>query len=156
MNFDPTLDASSPVISPLKETWPTAWIWFPGQLAAHLHTLVSQRAFRRCAHIGYPGTFYHAEHYVFLRRSVTLVAPLAVRWSAPLGRTRVRINGSEGDITRSQALLPVGKVDLLVSIDMTESLPCFLFDAGPAASRIVGPAADEIIDQQRHRRQTAD
>lgn len=130
MIYDPIFDSES-VSRPAAAapTWKASWIWFPGQLAAHLHTFVSQRTFRRCIHIGYPGDFQRPVYYAFFRRQLELTANTPVRWAAPLGRTRMRINGREGDITIREGILPQGRVDLLVTIDMTESLPCFLLEA---------------------------
>ena len=57
----PTIAGASPqadrAAKPPASTapWNARWIWYPGQLACHLHTDVSRVAFERVANIGYPG-----------------------------------------------------------------------------------------------------
>ncbi len=129
MNFDPVFDSDMPPVTVPVDLWKATWVWYPGQLGAHLNTNVFQKAIRRCTHIGFPGNFrqpdYHAEYRLF----VSLGQEVLARWAVPAGRTRVRINGREGDITLRQARIPQGDVEILVSVDMTVSLPCLLLEA---------------------------
>jgi len=110
------------------ERWRARWVWYPGQLAAHLHTQVSRKAFERCTHIGYPGSYRRPEHHLYLRYKTTLAKETPVRWSAPLGRVRVRVNGREGDVTIMQRVFPKGLVEVRVALDMMQSLPCLLLE----------------------------
>ena len=114
--------------------WAARWIWHPGQLAAHLHTKVSRAAFERVANIGYPGFYQQPEYEVWFRRRLTLAAETPVRWARPLGRTRVRVNGREGDITVSRSVFPAGPVEILVMQDLMLSLPCFLLEGEGVAT----------------------
>lgn len=143
MAYDPLLEAGAAGKREMVQDWTATWIWYPGQLAAHLHTLVSQKSFRRCRHIGYPGNYQKAEHNACFRFRGEFGTDTPVRWAAPLGRTRVRINGREGDITIRQGVLPRGKVEILVTQDMTESLPCFLLEGESVSS---GPGWECSLD----------
>ena len=108
--------------------WTARWVWYPGQLAAHLHTKVSRAAFERVANIGYPGFYQRPSYEAWFRRRVTLAGETPVRWARPLGRTRVRVNGREGDITVTHGTFPAGGVEILVIQDFMLSLPCFLLE----------------------------
>ena len=108
--------------------WTARWIWYPGQLAAHLHTRVSRAAFERVANIGYPGFYQRPSYEAWFRRRVTLATDTQVRWARPLGRSRVRVNGREGDITVTHGTFPAGQVEILVIQDFMLSLPCFLLE----------------------------
>ena len=114
--------------------WTARWIWYPGQLAAHLHTKVSRAAFERVANIGYPGFYQRPSYEAWFRRRVTLAAETPVRWARPLGRTRVRVNGREGDITVTHGTFPAGPVEILAIQDLMLSLPCFLLEGEGAAT----------------------
>ena len=103
--------------------WNARWIWYPGQLACHLHTNVSRVAFERVANIGYPGFYQRPEYVAWFRLRLTLAADTPVRWAWPLGRARVRVNGREGDISVNHRVLPAGPVEILVIEDMMLSLP---------------------------------
>ncbi len=138
--FAPSVAAAAPVPQAATKRpvpaapWAARWIWYPGQLAAHLHTEVSRTAFERVANIGYPGSYERPEYGVWFRRRLTLAAGTPVRWARPLGRTRVRVNGREGDITVSRGLFPAGTVEILVMQDLMLSLPCFLLEGEGAAT----------------------
>ena len=110
------------------------WIWHPGQLAYHLHARVSRVAFERVANVGYPGFYQRPEYVAWFRRRLTLAADTPIRWAWPLGRTRVRVNGREGDITVNHRVLPAGPVEILVMQDMMLSLPCFLLEGQGVAT----------------------
>ena len=114
--------------------WNARWIWYPGQLACHLHTNVSRVAFERVANIGYPGFYQRPEYVAWFRLRLTLAADTPVRWAWPLGRTRVRVNGREGDISVNHRVLPAGPVEILVMQDMMLSLPCFLLEGGSVST----------------------
>lgn len=138
--FAPSVALAAPIAQAATKqpassaAWAARWIWYPGQLAAHLHTKVSRAAFERVANIGYPGSFQRPEYEVWFRRNLTLAAEMPVRWAWPLGRTRVRVNGREGDITVSRAVFPAGPVEILVLQDLMLSLPCFLLEGEGVAT----------------------
>lgn len=147
MIFDPSLEkldgnhtAFEAVLAP---SWKAAWIWYPGQLGAHLNTRIFQKAIRRCTHIGYPGNFRQPVYYAEFRIKGELESDVEAQWSAPVGRVRVRINGREGDITVRRAQIPRGPVELWVAVDLTVSLPCFLFEAAGLSS---GPGWEASLD----------
>src|SRR5262249_42965478 len=43
--------------SQLGKNWNAQWIWYPGQLAAYLHSRRIRLAMTRCAYVGYPANF---------------------------------------------------------------------------------------------------
>jgi hypothetical protein len=133
----PALAVASPAgeqaaVKPPASTapWNARWIWYPGQLACHLHTNVSRVAFERVSNIGYPGFYQRPEYVAWFRLRLTLAVDTPVRWAWPLGRTRVRVDGREGDISVNHRVLPAGPVEILVIQDMMLSLPCFLLEGG--------------------------
>jgi alpha-L-rhamnosidase len=141
--YDPMFEVGAGIKEATRQGWQATWIWYPGQLAAHLHTLVSQKSLRRCTHIGYPGNFQKPECAAVFRFHGQFGVETPVRWAAPLGRTRLRINGREGDITLRQGVLPPGRVEILVTQDMTESLPCILLEGEGVSS---GPGWEASLD----------
>lgn len=128
--YDPQLDPRCTVVpQPAPEPWPAQWIWYPGQLTAHLHAHAVQRAVARCSYVSYPGTFHQPVHQLHLRTTATLTHPQTLRWRVPEARTRVFVNGRAFDFTRRSVEVAAGPLDLRFVIDFCATLPCLLLDA---------------------------
>lgn len=154
MIYDPMLEPELRVEEAPAVPWQAHWVWFPGQLAAHLNPRIFQKAIARCTHIGYPGNFRQPEYFAVFRCQTNLAEDTPVRWAAPRGRVRVRINGREGDITVRSGRIPKGLSEVQVFVDLTETLPCFLLE--PIATEAAVPvesASQETpppaVDQQQ-------
>jgi hypothetical protein len=136
-SFDPLLDPSCRRIpSPPGNTWQAQWIWYPGQLASHLQAKGLRAAMRRCTSVGYPGSFRQPLSHVYLQTHAVVEQNQTLRWTGPLGRIRLIINGREIDITTRSDTVEPGLVDLLASIDFADSLPCLLLEGGPLSTNL--------------------
>ncbi len=66
--FDPLLDPRCRQLPGAKvDSWPAHWIWYPGQLTAHLHAKTLQASMARCAQVGYPSSFRQPLSFAYFR-----------------------------------------------------------------------------------------
>jgi hypothetical protein len=133
--LDPLLDPRCtvrPQAQPLS--WNADWIWYPGQLTAHLQADLAQKALARCANVGYPGRYRQAERHAAFRKSAELTSDTTIRWAGPSSRVRLLINGADIDVTRRSAQLRKGVVELLCEVDFAGSLPCLILEGDPFRS----------------------
>lgn len=127
--FDPLLDpACRPLPRPAYVQWNARWIWFPGQLSAHLHAKAIRASAQRCVYIGYPGNYRQPEHQAWFRYRTEIERPEALRWQTPPGRARVFVNGHALDFTARAVTLKPGPVELMIGLDFCGSLPCLLLE----------------------------
>ncbi len=125
--FDPILDNRLQRLSKEEQAhWDASWIWYPGQRASHLQSQGLRKALDRCRYVGYPGNFRHPEYHAFFRKRAVVAAKTTIQWQCLSGRTRVAVNGYDIDLTTREYTLEPGEVEILVSIDFSESLPCFI------------------------------
>ena len=128
-HFDPILDPRCHRIPRAPETtWQAQWIWYPGQLAAHLQAKGLHAAMRRCTSVGYPGSFRQPLSHVYLRTQAMLEQSQTLRWAGPVWRIRLLVNGREADITSRSQTVEAGPIELVVLIDFSETLPCLLLE----------------------------
>ena len=133
--LDPLLDQRCKVHPIQKgEAWQALWIWHPGQLTAHLHAAMVQRALARCTDVGYPGRYRQPENYAYFRKRATLPAETRIRWEGPGGRISMFVNGEAVDVTRRSAVLAAGEVELRCEMDFTGSLPCLIVEGAGVAT----------------------
>lgn len=127
--FDPLLDpACRPLPRPIYARWEASWIWFPGQLTAHLHAKAIRASSERCAYIGYPGNYQRPEHQAWFRYRAVVEQPESLRWRTPPGRARMFVNGQALDFTRQAIDLAPGALELVLVLDFCASLPCLLLE----------------------------
>jgi len=56
VHFDPFLDPESKILPGEKlEEWGSSYMWYPGQLAAHMQEQLKKISEERCVNVGYPG-----------------------------------------------------------------------------------------------------
>ena len=71
--FDPLLDSECEVINTVEgEQWNGTYMWYPGQLSAHMQNFQKQKSEERCTYVGYPGKFNEASFRSFFRKTVHL------------------------------------------------------------------------------------
>ncbi len=144
-SFDPLLDPRCHTVAKVAgRTWHAEWIWHPGQLVSHLQAKGVRAAMRRCTSVGYPGTLRQPLTHVYLRTRAVLEKPRALRWAGPVGRIRLLLNGSEGDITERARDAKAGLVEIFVAIDFAEGLPSIILEGGPLSS---GPQWESSLDR---------
>ncbi|HVN79305.1 MAG TPA: hypothetical protein VMW38_09940, partial [Terriglobia bacterium] len=145
--FDPLLDPRCYQLPGAKvEVWPAHWIWYPGQLTAHLHARTLQASMGRCAQVGYPSSFRQPLSFVYFRKRAVLSEGSGIRWAGPLARIRFILNGAEADITVREKVVPAGPVEIVVRIDFARGLPCLLLDGGKANNVSTGENWEASLD----------
>lgn len=66
--YDPLLDSSVKILSAYQKSH-AQYIWYPGQLSAHLQQIRLKESTARCLNVGYPGNFYKPlNHTSFSKR----------------------------------------------------------------------------------------
>ena len=56
--FDPLLDETcKTIINDKEESWNSCYMWYPGQLSAHLQRIQKEKSEARCINVSYPGNF---------------------------------------------------------------------------------------------------
>ena len=106
------------------------WIWYPGQLAAFRHQRRMRLAMERCTHVGYPGNFRQPLAHAWFRRLGSADRDVPLRWIGPVGRIRLSAGGEGGEITERRRLFRRGTSDIIVQIDLADTMPCLFLEGG--------------------------
>lgn len=124
--FDPLLDTACRVVSTESaEAWTSSYMWYPGQLSAHLQRVQKQKSEDRCVNVGYPGNFFKAESRAFFRKEVTVGKETELSWDAP-GTVVFSVDGVMPDATLRKYLLKQGKHILLFEVQSPGKLPSLI------------------------------
>ena len=123
--------------------WKAHWIWYPGQLAAWRHARRMRLAMNRCAMVGYPANYRQRLAEAYFRKSGTAEREILLRWAGPVGRIRVSIAGSSGDITSRKATLRAGQSGIEAQVDFADALPCLLLEGAEFST---GPSWEASLD----------
>jgi len=126
--FDPFLDPACKVqpVSQLEE-WKGCYMWYPGQLSAHMQKQLKKESDERCTYVGYPGTFNMPIYQSFFKKTVTVKKEQLIKWHGN-GEITCYINGEkQGAATREYTLKP-GKVQIVFEIKTDNRLPCLIVD----------------------------
>ncbi len=124
--FDPLLDPACQVIHPATvETWKSSYMWYPGQLSAHLQKIQKQKSAERCVNVGYPGKFFKDENRSFFHKEVKVSKETEISWDAP-GTVILSVDGKNQDSKlRKYKLLP-GKHILIFEVQTQDRLPALI------------------------------
>jgi len=98
------------------------YIWYPGQLSAHLQQKRLEESRERCVNVGYPGNFYAPAFQTFFRKKVNLSSETHIEW-ASTGNVKLSVDGKNTNYTRNQIQLPKGKHTLLFDVKSADNLP---------------------------------
>lgn len=124
--FDPLLDPKCKVLDPVKiEIWNSSYMWYPGQLSAHMQKLHKQKSAERCTYVGYPGRFNKDVYRSFFRKKVKLQRETFVEWSGPESIV-CSVNGQSLDGNIREYVLKPGTYTLVFNVSSADSLPCLL------------------------------
>lgn len=131
--FDPLLDASCKIL-PVEEatSWNSSYMWYPGQLSAHLQRIQKEKSAERCVNVGYPGNFTKDAYRTFFRKELTLSEETEICWNAT-GNVTFSINGKKQNTTgKGQTVgtgtfkLMPGKHLLLFDVTTDKQLPALI------------------------------
>lgn len=82
--FDPLLDTSCKVLEqPQAKEWNSTYMWYPGQLSAHMQKRQKQKSLERCTYVGYPGKFNKDAYHSSFRKKVKLAMETTIEWDGP-------------------------------------------------------------------------
>lgn len=122
VRYDPLLDPTVEVLQDPGRESRGAYLWYPGQLSAHLQQRRIRESARRCVYVGYPGKFYAPVLKAFFRKEVNLPVPSTVEWKAT-GKVTLLINGQEQEGGDDRAALPKGRSTLTFEVVCEDNLP---------------------------------
>lgn len=127
MIYDPILDKNCIVTKEENNIeWNAKWIWFPGQLTAHLLANRIWESMIRCKNVSFPGNFRNPEYIAYFRKKLILNCDTEIHWNCPISRTRVFINGNLQCITQKSNMLQAGQTEIYVIIDFSRTLPAII------------------------------
>lgn len=128
--FDPLSDPKCEVVQPEKTTaWASSYMWYPGQLSAHMQVVQKRKSEARCVNVGYPGKFNRPASATFFRRTVKLHAQAAMEWVGP-GSITCSVDGHTVDGEKRRHTLPPGKHTVLFEVSSGDRLPCLMVGGG--------------------------
>lgn len=135
--FDPLLDSECEVINMVEgEQWNGTYMWYPGQLSAHMQNSQKQKSEERCTYVGYPGKFNEASFRSFFRKTVHLKQKELIKWSGPESIT-LFVDGKELDKNDREYILEKGSHFLFFDVASANRLPCLIV-AGKSVSEMGG------------------
>jgi hypothetical protein len=85
-------------------------------------------AMERCTHVGYPGNFRQPLAQAWFRRLGSPDHDVPLRWIGPVGRIRLTAGGESGEITERRRLFRRGTSDIVVQIDLADTMPCLFLE----------------------------
>ena len=126
--YDPMLDPRCKILTNKKaEKWNSSYMWYPGQLSAHLQKTQRKLSSLRCCNVGYPGNFNKDEHQTFFRKTINLPKKTRISWAGP-EKISCFVNGTETADTKNGTTLEPGKQTLLFKVKTSNGLPCIMID----------------------------
>lgn len=124
--FDPLLDSECEVLSPTEyETWNSTYMWYPGQLAAHLQLMQRQKSVERCVNVDYPGNFNSANSLSFFRKEVTVRQEVLMKWEGP-STIQCVVDGRQLNTELREYLLEPGNHSLFFEVQTSGTLPALI------------------------------
>ncbi|WP_294546524.1 trehalase family glycosidase [uncultured Bacteroides sp.] len=129
LQYDPLLDSKVNVPERTAMKDEGKFLWYPGQLSAHLQKKLKNVSQARCVNVGYPGKFYIPVNQAFFRKEVRLLTDTDVEWvstgSVSLSLDGKAINGTGKVIngTGNSIRLHKGLHTLTFEVKATDNLP---------------------------------
>ncbi len=120
--YDPLLDPAVKILKTPELTGRGEYMWYPGQLSAHLQQKRLQESTERCVNVGYPGKFYVPVFKTSFRKEVKASSETKVEWTST-GSARLLVNGKEAEQTANSIKLAKGKSMLLFEVESPNNLP---------------------------------
>ena len=124
--FDPLLDPACKVLDQVKaEEWNSSYMWYPGQLSAHMQKLHKQKSAERCTYVGYPGKFNKDVYRSSFRKKVKLQRETPVEWAGPESIV-CSVDGQSLDGNIRRYTLKPGTHTLVFDVSSADRLPCLI------------------------------
>ncbi len=124
--FDPLLNPACKIKpSADAETWNSSYMWYPGQLSAHLQRVQKEKSVERCVNVGYPGVFFKDEQSVYFRKEIKLTEEVEIAWNTS-GTVIFSINGKKQDADLREYRLSPGRYVLEFDVKTDNMLPAII------------------------------
>ena len=122
LQYDPLLDPAAVIPESPLRTGNGEFLWYPGQLSAHLQQKRMKESSARCVNVGYPGRFYAPVHKAYFRKDFSLSSEAEMEW-IPTGSVKLFVNGQEKASGSHSVLLPKGKNKIRFEVTAGDDLP---------------------------------
>lgn len=122
LSYDPLLDPAVEVLESPLRNGNGEFLWYPGQLSAHLQQKRMKESAERCVNVGYPGKFYAPVYQTSFRKDINLLSETRMEWVST-GKVRLFINGQEKEAVSNSVLLPKGSNKVLFEVSAENDLP---------------------------------
>jgi hypothetical protein len=105
------------------------YLWYPGQLSAHLQQKRLKESGLRCVNVGYPGKFYAPSNKTSFRKECNFSSETTMELTST-GKVKSFVNGKLLDKVNGSLRLPKGKSIVLLEVESGDNLPAIkiLFD----------------------------
>lgn len=90
IQYDPLLDPAVEIPDAPVRNGNGEYIWYPGQLSAHLQQKRLKESEKRCVNVGYPGKFYAPVYHTSFCKEVNLPAETLMEWTST-GKVKVSV-----------------------------------------------------------------
>ncbi|RHJ84340.1 trehalase family glycosidase [Parabacteroides sp. AM08-6] len=105
----------------------SSYLWYPGQLAAHLQRIQQEKSAARCVNVGYPGKFTQAEERTYFRKKIKLEKDTEIHWQGK-GIIRLTLDGKALSPETDRYNLTAGKHTLLFDVQTNRHLPALIVE----------------------------
>ena len=122
IQYDPLLDPAVEILESTVRSGSGEFLWYPGQLSAHLQQKRMRESAERCVNVGYPGNFYAPVFNTSFRKELNLRSETRVEWVST-GDVRVFVDGREKETVSNFLVLPRGKTKLQFDVTAENDLP---------------------------------
>lgn len=124
--FDPLFDSKCKVLDLTEvEHWNSTYMWYPGQLAAHMQQLQRKKSAERCVNVDYPGNFNPVSSLSYFRKTVKVKRENLMKWEGP-SVIQCIIDGQKLDSQRRSYLLTPGIHSLFFEVQTSGKLPALI------------------------------
>lgn len=122
VHYDPLLDPNVEIVESPVRCGDGEYLWYPGQLSAHLQQKRMKESSQRCVNVGYPGKFYAPVYNTWFRKEINRPSETLVQWEST-GVVKATINGKESTGNSNSIKLLKGKSILIFEVISENNLP---------------------------------
>ncbi len=134
LEYDPLRDPSCKILPAEKLTeWSVGYMWYPGQLSAHMQKQCKKESDTRCTYVGYPGKFNKYVYQSYFRKKVKLGKETPIKWAGPESIT-FYVNDKKIETSQREYVLKPGVTTLLFEVETKDRLPCLIVDGEDVSS----------------------
>lgn len=133
IQYDPLLDPNVQILESSLKNSNGEFLWYPGQLSAHLQQKRIKESAERCVNVGYPGKFYAPAYKTFFRKELNIPEETNLEWVST-GDVKLIVNGKLSENHNSRINLSKGRYLLLFEVESENNLPALKISLNGQAS----------------------